>query len=529
MFRWDRLRKGFSADKCIEDTTFYERTDLSNIEHYLGCNWERKPMPTILSANDYNHFTYFHEYVRSALYDFEQPGKDKKTPVLVYLEYQLPKENRCYEIAYLEQPLAGNEPSEKNGDKSKVSLVLAIQSITLHLYTTGVGILTFSLANTKYPDKETILLINEYGRRIYPQFLDEQEGISPAQRAFLAKYIRLFDDDSWKENFEWYEQGQLRPHDSFRMPVFIKKLFGDKIIFSVDEPLQEDKILITKITDDRMFFVSWFGKNVWSKRVAKVYLNSDWWYAYIFGDKKNKSIANTAMQQKQTAEHTYERWSDYGTLYGMSRDSFVCLSADIDKMVRENLPRLDVHMNNIYYRMAALCLAQRASVLRFSAEVTSLSDVVIQNNEKDKLIQNVKILYAKYIEFINKVYFREVTSQIQGIEMYRQFQKVMNIENDVKDLDNEFQELHQFLSMEQQAKQTDKANWLNIIATLFLPASFVAGIFGISSYDRELGLWGAPDWHFDLPLILIAVAIVISLFFLRKDISKILKYNKFGT
>lgn len=530
-FRWDRLKTGFKLTDKKENFSFDDRTRLDGgLENLLGELWERKPLKGSLTADQYNHFTYFHEFVRKAIYDFDYPGKknqdNQENPVMMYFEYNLTGKKLCYEIEHYIQKNYNLKYPEKYKKENYIeaeTLILSLKGITLHFYNTGVGVLSFNLENNTYKEKETILLINELGRRIYPQFLGA-DGSFDAKRIFLAKSITLFGLEEWKEDFNWYEphNGNLLPERTFNPPAFIRNLFSDDIIFEIQADLSKDKMLITKVTDDRMFFVSWYGNNYFSKRVGENYKVCDWWYAYIFGDKTPKSIANAGMQYHHLLEHTYERWSEYGTLFGLSRDSLVCLSCDVQTMVEKNYPRLDNHINSIYYQIAVLCLVQRASTLKFGAEVSNQADLAKNKPDEEKLIENVKELYKNYIEFINKIYFREITSQIQGIEFYKKFQTVMNIENDVKDLDGEFQELHQYVSMQSDHNRNKKALELNIVASIFLPATFLASVFALFS-DREFNFRAPVDKDFVIVLTILLITLFASLFFYKPLINLIKK------
>ena len=65
-------------------------------------------------------------------------------------------------------------------------------------------------------------------------------------------------------------------------------------------------------------------------------------------------------------------------------------------------------------------------------------------------------LYRDYIRFINKFYIREITHQEQGIEMYDMMIKSMNINTQIKGLDDEIAELHQYSNNIEQQKQTEQ-------------------------------------------------------------------------
>ena len=475
-FRWDKLHKGFKISDIKENISFEHRTDLSKIEDNFG-EWQRKKFiftedGTKLLHENYNEFTYFHEFVQKAIYDYDYPWK-KDQEIVKYYEYKIEKHlDNEYIISYMECDIT-------------VTLTLKIDGISLHLFNTGVGILTYNLSNVNIKQKsfEHILKINEYGRRMYPQFCGK-DGIKNAQGVFLPKELQLKINSRLKTttSFKFYEEIPLKikPSEPYQLPEHIRELFSEKFIFAMTEnPLDEEKILITKVTDDRMFFLSWYGDEFISRKIGNKFktngdIEDNWMYAFIFGDKAIKnSIANLKMNKKQLEKHTYRRWIEWKTIYGISRDSFVCLTDEGD-FTKDNIL---VAMQTMYYAISVLCLAQRASILKFTAEVANLADLAKIENEKD-LVTNIKEVYKNYIEFVNKLYFREVTSQIQGIELYNQFQKLMNIEKEINNMDKEINELHQYVSLLQETKRSEQAEKLNLIAAIFLPATIMFGILG---------------------------------------------------
>jgi hypothetical protein len=515
-FRWDLLRKGFKKnEKKEEKYTFDERTELQIAAGIIKLTpaWQQKKISGISHHEQYNELTYFHEFVRRAIYDFE---KDYSDPVMNYFEYDLATlGNTEFNIFYFELKPGLPEGADKKDKANFITktITLQIQGITLHLYNTGIGVLSYNLANNK-PEQnspDTILLINELGRRIYPQFLGENNTWD-TKRIFLADKIEV---GGWKEDFSSYDTlANLSFQKTFLPPAYISKLFSTQVIFNVDEEgLKKNKLLFTRVMDDRMFFLCWYGNNEFANNTGKCYQCDKWWYSYIFGDKSpGGSIANDVMMKKQLSDHTYDRWSRYGTLYGMSRDSFVCLSADAKYLNKWGLPLLDVHMNTIYYQIAVLALVQRASVVKFSAEVAGLADMAKAQSDNSTL-NRIKDLYMNYIEFINKIYFREITSQIQGIEIYNQFHKVMRIADDVKDLDGEIQELHNYAEMVKQYQIARRSETLNKVGLPLVMASLIAGILGINFIPDGAKIFGQrmiPEfWKALIPIV--GIPILLSL------------------
>lgn len=529
--RWDYLPIGYSIDKGKEEFSFEERTDLNRFLECLleqNSNWKRKFFRINGDALNFNEFHYFHAYASRTMFDLEQKDEGSENvisdnKVMVYYEFEIDSNTDKYIIK------TKNEVYE-----------LKLTGISLHTYNSGVVVLTINIENHKYEDIKDVLRINEFGRRIYPQFLSGQPPhIHKAKGTFLADEIiidtkaagRLSDDFSDYAKIEEREVhhrhlGKFERSFVVQTPKHIRGLFGSNFCF-IQKCEGPQSIRLNLLTDDRMFFQSWYGNNSFSKSLEIIdntakkkelgeveeitssqikfedtfykkvvhkrayadyehqYLKSNYWYAYMFGDKEGPSIANKEMQEMHAKQHTYSRWAEYGTLFGFTRDSFVAVSQDIPTLV-QNAPNLRDQMKTMYYQMAVLCLAQRASVLRFSAEVSCLADLANKSRDK-QLMRDVKIIYKNYIEFINKIYYREITPYIQGIEMYEKFQDVMSMQRNIKDLDEELEELFNYLQLEEAEK-------LNKIATTFLPVSLVVGILGMNTISKEI----LDGLHFDI-------------------------------
>lgn len=488
-FRWDILTSGFKISDIKENISFDDRTNLDAIKDKFG-NWSRKKFQLTSTVNEldtdaYNEFNYFHEFVAKTVFDFDYPWK-KNQQIVKYFEYNLDKSlTNKYSIEYLEN-------DKQNKDEYLIkNYELNIEGITLHFFNTGVGVLTYNLSNSSYRDADSILKINEYGRRMYPQFLP----LDTVKKAFLANKITLQINTASviEEDFTTFNNlnSILSAFEPYRLPRYIRELFSEEFIFKMtDVVLIGEKILITKVTDDRMFFMSWYGNDEIAKTITTSFtvtkkLKNDWLYAYIFGDKEIKnSIANSVHQEKHLEEHTYTRWIEDGTVYGISRDSFVALTPDN----RFGSTIIRSHMNTMYYTIAVLCLAQRTSILKFTAEIANIADLAKLEEEK-KTIANIKEVYKNYIEFINKLYFREITPQIQGIELYNQFQKLLNIDKEITDLDNEISELHEYVSLLQNDEQNRNASLLNKVAFIFLPITVVFGVLGANFFPSDNDSW----------------------------------------
>jgi Mg2+ and Co2+ transporter CorA len=114
--------------------------------------------------------------------------------------------------------------------------------------------------------------------------------------------------------------------------------------------------------------------------------------------------------------------------------------------------------------------------------------------------------------FINKIYFKEVTAQEQGIEMYDLLQQQMRIPEDVFSLDKQIEELHNYSSFEKNEHNNDLLTKITIIGAIFLPLGFVASLMDWQVLEDDF-LSGpgilAPFWMRIGVVIFISVAMVL--------------------
>lgn len=502
-FKWEHnnLKKDASLD---------EKYDLEEFEKKLSdkCRkWERKEF-NLNFPEHYNEYNYFYNHVREVLYDLNEELSDSTSVInkslINHFEYKIENDlHYCIRT-------------------SSNTYYLEIDSILLNIYSTGTAVLSFHLRNFNYSSKDDILKINQFGRRIYPPFLGlnkehtaygmkttiEAEASLNDAKSELACAIWLGVKESdpdernpFYDDFSRYLIKDNYQNGPFILPNFINSLFSPDFIAVHERKENESPIIIQSVIDDRMFVVSWYGnkelackfKTYNAEQQEYGYINCEWWYKYLFIDAENPSCDNILMRNQLIKEHSYSRWvGGYGTLYGISRYSLVCITSDFD-----NTAFLVQHMQSMYYKMAELCLLQRATTLSYSDEVTHISqDLTSKDNSRQ-----ISNLYEKYILFRNKIYFREITAQEQGIEMYAMLQEKMRLPKDVIDLDSEIEELNRFAGYVAQEEETNQLKKHTILATLFLPAMLISGILGMNTYGdtSDIPIWFIsflPVWPF---------------------------------
>lgn len=478
-FKWD--------NKETTNKAFPERFDLTKIKAKADSSWKHLPNPitTDYATELYNEKNFFYKFVHPVLYD----TVGRKDPVILHYERKEAYNYRTltYEI---------NVIADQRSNRYRLNLT----SIGLNLYSTGTGSLMFYLENNDYPDFEDVLRINQFGRRIFPPFLNKITGVIGTKQKELANHIAILGlNGSGHRYFEDF--ADYTEKTDWKPAHFIESLIDD-----FDENLE-----IKPVTDDRMHVLCRYENDKMSRIAKGKWLKNDGfkndWYRFLFVDGGDfATCTDEKMKKELLKSHTYQRWKGTGALHGMSRYSFVYLA---DKGAPEYVKD---HFRTMYARMVELSLIQRASILKFSEEVTALSKLK-QGRTKD-LTEKISGLYKEYIRFVNQIYFREVTAQEQGIELYNMLQEKMKIAEQVKDLDGEIEELHNYANLLEQKEQERRITIITVLGAIFLPATFLVGLFGINTMPGVTDLptflfSGKAYWPFWISVGFILVVTII--------------------
>ncbi|MDR2915341.1 MAG: CorA family divalent cation transporter [Tannerella sp.] len=510
-FKWEIPNK--------KDKLFSEQVDLDDIKIVPESEWERVQIPDKIDTSivddrvrkDYEAIfgekNYYFEFVHPALYD------EQSRPNSILHHYER-KETK--EIAHLPQYIIKT--------KGK-SYVLQIDAMNLNLYATGVGVISFFLKNEydNQKDPDDIRIINQFGRRIMPPHYGEIT-CGPDKRGLISEEISIIGlrgiDEYYKEDFNAERYGLS---DVWKPAKFICQLVKD---LSVD-------LKVIPVIDDRMFVNCWYGNDKLSeqfkasekendlikqsvldledKERLEKFVEGDFWYKYLFVDEgSDETCQNNKMKTELLEKCTYYRWQKYGTLYGVSRYS-VMLLTDMG-WFSKNI--VSVHMRTIYSRMVELMLVQRASMLRFSDEVTKVS--CLSDANKMTIPHKISSLYKEYIRFVNQIFFREVTAQDQGIELYHIMMSQFDSEKQITDLDDEISELHDYASLLADQKRNDNGQLLNVLAAIFLPATILTGLFGMNPFSGDFCL---GDFIFQIGAI-VSISLIVLLIIRRKIYEK---------
>ena len=483
-FRFDKHidNDGFTNEfELYKKSSLDERVDLDALHNKLTKNgWDYEEFKIEQGDEEdllYNEFAYFYDYAREALYNLTDFSKDAISNF--YRKTSIQK--GTFEIGIKAKE---NYP--------ETTYKLEIDGITLRVFSSGIAILGIELLNRDYSSFRDILRINDYGRRVYPQYIGK-DCSNTTKGSFLANYIKVVDKHSKliaKESFYYANYNDIRI-GSHIMNILGTEVFtqckcktneGDSICTN-PYPKKCKKNLkglfyIQPSLDDRMFVHCWYGNEVYSDLISneekKSYLKSDLWYEYIFVDNDGATVKNSKFKKELLKKATYTRWSGNKTLFGISRYSFVALTDR--SWFANNI--LHNHMRSMYFQISILLLALRTSVLRFSDEIAALASL------KDFSIERTDKVYKKYLLFYNRLYFKEITHQDQGIELYDMALKQMKIPEHIAKLDNKFPKLFEYANLKESERESKALNSFTFLGGIFLVPSFVASILSLNSFEE---------------------------------------------
>ena len=435
-----------------KDLLFSDQIELDRIDFDGQGKWLRITTDDALSMDDaellYNERNYFYRFVHDALYDNGKKGRENLV--------------RHYERI---EPLTSKDSVQYRIKVKDREYVLYVSSIVLNLYSTGVGVLQFHLDNRDYDQFQDVLNISQYGRRLYPPFYSDKTSHNETAHAIQLTGL----NGVYEEDFTG-----CTPSDHNKPAQFILDMIAEVA----------PNITVDTVIDDRMYVMSWLYDEQKAVIECKAYKNDTDWYRYVFVDAGPCTCQNDEMLTELIKQATYRRWLKWNSIYGVSRYSFVMLSnagpESGEKFLYDNF-------ETEYCRMAELVLVQKASILRFSQEVTNISVL----DKRKRLPEKVDSLYKEYIRFVNQIHFREVSAQDQAIELYKMLYEQMDIEHQVEKLEGEINELHTYIELyedRQKSKLMDIMSWFAAIA---LPASLLTGFFGMNNSFNNAG--AGPD------------------------------------
>lgn len=399
--------------------------DEKDILHLLSEEW-CKIEREITSYKAYNEKVYFYKPVQSILYE--------ATPETIVNVY---KSNSITEKAILKV--------EAMGKKYELDL----QDLLLKLYKNGIGLLSFEVVNKKYSKPEDVLAINGMSKAIYPYMLPLEkvwEDYFPKRIEIISEKLTIV------ETFQEDYMEKAPPVASFIMALLGKGFVCE------EKKLDRQHLYIETLFSNRMFTLCLYYNKNFLQKVKTDQIEEGYFRRFIAFTKEEKKF------NVKTVELSH-------TLYGIGRFSLVGVTAGEEEV-------------RLYNQLVTLAILQKASLLYFSNQIVYISTL-----PKEKLVGAMGKLYEVYIQFVNQMYFREVTVDVQGSHLYDLLREALMIEEELHELDFEMREVHEYSGLIQNRQSKLRMDLLTVGGSILVIPTFVTGFFGMNILQDRFTTW----------------------------------------
>lgn len=347
---------------------------------------------------------------------------------------------------------------------------LCIDAIRLKAFNTGVAVISFELEyympeGGEEQARKDIRIINEFGRRLYPEFLLEQDVKHPLCADAISVQIEGRDAITAtlrKKSVLSDGMDNMYLNDPVHLPNLITDLTG---LREEDiEPAIDDRMFVCCCILDSAYANHFLGYPTspdgyddwdeekqwfWNSNHAQAH---NWaflrnWdigrelYALTNIDAGGSSCQNRVMLDEYFDQQLYLRWIEWGTLHAVTNHSMVCITGEpkyvMDSVVNPFLIE--------YVPMCILGLAQRASLLSFDTQITE----AIKNAQgvkkplSGKMLDDLISLAEDFAIFQGQLLLQEITPQIQGIELYKKLQTMLFVPALEKNIQHQLNNLYQ--------------------------------------------------------------------------------------
>jgi len=294
--------------------------------------------------------------------------------------------------------------------------------------------------------------VNNLARIVYPTFREQQKEKKIAQIELMCeeKILATFYKGDPGETVET----ALRPSKISQVVEYL-----------IREGLEIGNHHIFPMLDDRMFVSSHI--TLWGEKPA---FDAGWaahqafFSVAMYVDQEGEEhlggyAYDPEFVKKQMEQAVLRRWYAHsGNLYGFTSYSNVYMG--FGRYLTNIGSR---HIHNHYFYMALLALYYRTSMIDYLTRLARASKKLLKHPNKEECRDDIKKLRKSFIEFTNQYWFREVTSQMQGIEIFDYQCQAMNIEREYSEFKEEIEWADDFIRMEWQDKISGNAVNLAII------------------------------------------------------------------
>ena len=236
------------------------------------------------------------------------------------------------------------------------------------------------------------------------------------------------------------------------------------------------------------------------------------------GDQAGRIHECSHFEREWVAQRTYRRWLRYGTAYGYTDHSMAMLGAPTPN----NDPPTWLHFGQMYFDQLLLMLYVRASLFRFSRELSLISARARGHragsaSDRTTFREKFARLRLDFDLFTNLYQFPLLSTQQQAVEMYSLLRHELDIGALYDEVEREIDGTHEMLELEATQQFTFVATILGVLGILGVFASVVQGAMSLAWFagDASDGHSTAVKWVLGIALAVFA-ALCAAICFWRK-------------
>lgn len=437
---------------------------------------------------NYAEYIYFHEYVRGFIFPCSKQDTTSSENTALLYKYKL-KTKPQITLTY-----KTSRGVEFDSEKSEKTISAWIQGIYLYIYPHDIGILTIETGNTqnnkdqvlkdKVPDNAEvavsgaeILLFNDMFRRIYPAYFENDKNglFEQIKNKEFPWTVSVHTPDELLYEYkakDFVPTTHLKPNWTGKLtPVSLSYVEG--LLGSFFSP--ESNQAYMPILDDRMLVYSYIAfpmnaQETLTPRELEVFFSR---FLYVESPENNYRYEEE-FTKKMIAQNTYKRWEHYNTKTGFSRYSGAFLYFGHEEYLHRPFA-------SMYYQMFLLIVYYRSCLIRFADQIASISkqftkvDIELLN-PSSQFLKQLSSLHGRFMKFMNVHWFKEVTNQDQGIELFSLMRQAFDLDDMYAQVKEEIERADELVQLLHQKKIERFHKHMTILGVIISIAAMIAAI-----------------------------------------------------
>jgi len=438
-------------------------------------------------AYEQQAFLYFEPHLREALIDIKKPTLHKLVKSIQH--WRLPAE----QTAAMQLTL---------GDVGENALSAQLTDVSLYRYFNGLFIIAFRLVPVVQLG-DTSNLTHDDARwwhdLVFAEDKKTRENLQTLKMQNWLKFTKLarIIYPSFREQVKEAKITTVTLTTA-KTPVVFKKeeKLSPVLMYLIEQFLTIDNNLpatreklshcLKYLPDDRMFVVPAYGLageviNTPHIQERMNYLLSLALYVDHLGDTYS-SCQDYAYDPEFTRnllkEHSLTRWQATGSYSGycIYAHAYLGMSGFFNKVIAPS------HVPYIYGRMTLLGLFYQATLRHYNRRISYATKALTEQKSTDSF----RKLRKHFIEFTNNYWFREISPQIQAIEIFNLQTKALNLEAEYHLIKDEMERADEYTTALREQEFNHASKNFNHIAAVFATLALFIGVFGVSTKLPEL-------------------------------------------